>query len=214
MVVTVEVDDEEELIQQSNEGLEQGHTLVSVWHMINSKLSPSRGLQVLRRDRRNNVAFLCMTTTETTTGEITQAIKKLDVMETVFKVKRIKGAQQSNMPEDRSPRQNYPPPQRQGFSPPQTRSEARPIQQDQRRIVPFHQSQYTSRPPQQDRRQEPPRAPPPRTGQPTAPQQKQMGPPKARRNTYLSQEEYNKLDPAGRDALRAEREQANGGARS
>jgi len=36
MVVTIKVDEEEELIQRSKDALEQGQTLASIWHQINS----------------------------------------------------------------------------------------------------------------------------------------------------------------------------------
>ncbi|KAG7254367.1 hypothetical protein CRUP_006921, partial [Coryphaenoides rupestris] len=54
---------------------------------------------------------------------------------------------------------------------------------------------------------------PPRPGQLTAPRRGQEGQGAARRTSYLSQEEYDKLDKAEKDALRAERNQANGGLR-
>jgi len=79
-------------------------------------------------------------------------------------------------------------------------------QNHQRSTQPFfHQSQYSARPPPQDRRQEQPRAHPPRAGPPTTPRQGQAGPNTTRRVSYLSLEDYNKLDQAGRDALHAER---------
>jgi len=137
MVVSIEVDEEEELIQQSREALEQGQTLPSIWHQINSKIAPQRVLPVLKKimqDRRNNVSFLCMTTTDTTQGEIGRAIKKWDVLELMFKERRAKGAQQSNKQDDRSPRQNYLPQQRQSYPPLQRQPGEKPRQQDQRRI--------------------------------------------------------------------------------
>jgi len=44
MVVSIEVDEEEELIQQSKEALEQGQTLASIWHQVNSKIATQRVL--------------------------------------------------------------------------------------------------------------------------------------------------------------------------
>ena len=157
MVTTVEVDEEDALIQQSSEALNDGQPLATVWHNILNKVSTSRMLAVLKKimKGRREVTFLCMTAKDITQKEIEKAVQRWDCAEHLMREKRRKGAQPMGYAQgEKQRRESYPPAQpaawedagNMGYYPPQESQPPRnPPRQQERHVQPFHQTPYFER---------------------------------------------------------------------
>ena len=192
MVPDIEIDYEETLAQRSQESLNEGQALATVWHNILSEVPSSRALPVLKKvmkGKREEARFRVMRVEETTIWEINRAIRQWDVEECLANEKRRKRDSERQKKED--PPQNQQMCWRGSQQKGQDKSGPKPSQ-----------SQGPPNPSYQGK-QDQQAGNPPRDGQ-----QNQGGP---RRPAYVPPEEYNKLSNEQKDALRAAREIANRG---
>ncbi|KAM3604809.1 uncharacterized protein V6R79_016430 [Siganus canaliculatus] len=186
-LVLEDEDDEEAHISRARAGLEQGQTLAQVWHGLKEVIVPKRYVKALRavtKGHRGEVTFVKMPTSETTVAQMNAAVKSWDLEHQFYEEKRKKEAKQQPRAAEKQASKPY-----------------TQVQQNRPQGTPNRGPPSNWR--QQQGAQASPAQPKP-TPNPRAADRPTEG-------KYLSDEEYRKLTPEQKKALREVRERTAGG---
>lgn len=187
-LVLEDMDDEDHHIARAKAGLEEGQTLVQLWHVLKQKIPATRYVKALRKltaGKHGELAFITMPV-DATVPIMDTAVRSWDLEGQYYAEKRKKeaGSSQRKATEKSDPR---PPPQGQYNHPPATT---------------LYPRQNT---PAQDQRQQ--KAPP--KSQPGPQQSKPT--PAPRGGAYLNDDDYRRLTPEQKRALAETRKMVSGG---
>jgi hypothetical protein len=198
-LVLEDMDDEESQVKRARGRLDRGSRLEPLWHTLKQTVSPARYVKVLRevtKGRRGEIVFVKLPVRSTTVAQMDVAVQGFDLEQQYYEDKRKKEVSQPAKPPGRvnirQPSNFQSRPFQQGAPP--SNFQSRPFQQG------APPSNFRNRPFQQK--------PPGPQGKPTNPPASSNQPGKGQ---FLTDEEYRKLSPEERTALRESRKAGAGG---